>query len=295
MAGICDSSDNMNNDRDFIKEDTYTRSHKKRGTVRDRHKRSRAAEPAILASLVFLALSQFLYSSAHSPDRRPAESQWENRVKGGDRERETAAGDGERRQRAQGMEQEGESEKYEPPIDFTALRQINPEIIAWLTIPGTEIDYPIVQTDNNDTYLTTGFDKNASASGAIYLDCDSDGTLTGKHSIFYGHHMRDGSMFAELVKFKKEDFFNSHREIILYTPQRELRLRTVAALYGNADGEKRRTEFPSEEGFRQYIDEMTKNCAFRELPGKAPQRLYSFVTCSYEFPDARTIVYAVEE
>lgn len=285
----------MNNDRDFIKEDTYTRSHKKRGTARDSHKRSRAAGPAILASLAFLALSQFLYSSAHSPDRRPAGRQWENRVKGGDRQRETAAGDGERRQRAQGMRQEGESEKYEPPIDFTALRQINQETIAWLTIPGTEIDYPIVQTDNNDTYLTTGFDKNASASGAIYLDCDSDGALTGKHSIFYGHHMRDGSMFAELVKFKKEDFFNSHREIILYTPQRELRLRTVAALYGNADGEKRRTEFPSEEGFRQYIDEMTKNCAFRELPVNAPQRLYSFVTCSYEFPDARTIVYAVEE
>lgn len=193
------------------------------------------------------------------------------------------------------MSREGEAVEYEPPVDFTALCQINPETIGWLTIPGTDIDYPIVQTDNNDTYLTTGFDGSISASGAIYLDCDSDRTLTGMHSIFYGHHMKDGSMFADLVEFKKKDFFDSHREIILYTPERELRLRTVAALYGNADGEKRRTRFPSEEGFRQYIDDMTKNCAFRELPEDSAKRLYSFVTCSYEFPDARTIVYAVEE
>lgn len=240
-------------------------------------------------------MSLSVYPSARSAARRLG-GRWENenRAWGRDSGQEAAAGGGERRQRARGKGHEGEAEPYEPPIDFTALSQINPETIAWLTIPGTSIDYPIVQTDNNDTYLTTGFDGNTSASGAIYLDCDSDRTLTGMHSIFYGHHMRDGSMFADLIEFKEESFFKDHREIILYTPERELHLRTVAALYGNADGEKRRTRFPSEKGFQQYIDDMTKNCAFRELPEDSPKRLYSFVTCSYEFPDARTIVYAVE-
>lgn len=183
---------------------------------------------------------------------------------------------------------------YESPIDFEALREINPDIVAWLTIPGTVIDYPVVQTDDNETYLKKDFEGNASSAGAIYLDCDSDSDLKGMHSVLYGHHMRNGSMFADIVKFKKEDFFQENREVILYLPEEELHLRTIAAIYGDASGEKRRTQFENEEHFQQYIDEMTKNCSFRELPASAT-RLYSFVTCSYEFNNARTILYAVPE
>lgn len=182
---------------------------------------------------------------------------------------------------------------YESPIDFEALREINPDIVAWLTIPGTVIDYPVVQTDDNETYLKKDFEGNASSAGAIYLDCDSDSDLKGMHSIFYGHHMRNGSMFADIVKFKKEDFFKENREVILYLPDEELHLQTIAAVYGDASGEKRRTVFENEEHFEMYIDEMTKNCSFRELPEELPESLYSFVTCSYEFKNARTILYAV--
>lgn len=183
---------------------------------------------------------------------------------------------------------------YESPIDFAALREMNPDVVAWLTIPGTAIDYPVVQTDDNEMYLKTDFEGNSSSAGAIYLDCDSDSDLQGKHSILYGHHMRNGSMFADIVKFKDEEFFRENREIILYLPEQELHLKTIAALYGDASGEKRRTVFDGEEHFQQYIDEMTKNCSFRELPASAAH-LYSFVTCSYEFNNARTILYAVEE
>lgn len=183
---------------------------------------------------------------------------------------------------------------YESPIDFAALREMNPDIVAWLTIPGTAIDYPVVQADDNETYLKTDFEGNFSSAGAIYLDCDSDSDLQGKHSILYGHHMRNGSMFADIVKFKDEEFFRENREIILYLPEQELHLKTIAALYGDASGEKRRTVFDGEEHFQQYVDEMTKNCSFRQLPASAAH-LYSFVTCSYEFNNARTILYAVEE
>jgi len=189
---------------------------------------------------------------------------------------------------------EAEPKPYVSPIDFEALRQVNPDVVAWVTIPGTVIDYPVVQTDDNETYLKKTFEGGESAAGAIYLDCDSDSDFMGMHSILYGHHMRNGSMFAELVKFKDEDFFKEHREIILYTPERELHLRTIAALYGDADGEKRRTKFDTDERFQQYADDMTKKCIFRELPEHV-EGLYSFVTCSYEFDNARTIVYAVRE
>ena len=184
---------------------------------------------------------------------------------------------------------------YESPIDFSALREINPDIVAWVEIPGTRIDYPVVQADNNETYLHRSFEGEESSAGAIYLDCDSDSDFMGKHSILYGHHMKNGSMFAEIVKFKEKTFFQEHREVILYLPDRELHLKTIAALYGDASGEKRRTVFSDQESFNRYVDEMTKNCSFRELPEGDCEGLYSFVTCSYEFQNARTILCAVRE
>lgn len=183
---------------------------------------------------------------------------------------------------------------YVSPINFDELRKINPDVVAWLTIPGTKIDYPVVQTTDNETYLKKTFEGGESATGAIYLDCDSDSDMMGYHSIFYGHHMKNKTMFADIIKFKDKDFFEAHREIILYTPERELHLKTIAALYGDADGEKRRTKFKSQEAFEQYIDTMTKGCTFREMVKPGTDRLYSFVTCSYEFDNARTILYAVE-
>ena len=183
---------------------------------------------------------------------------------------------------------------YVSPIDFEALRRVNSDIVAWLQIPGTGIDYPVVQAKDNETYLHVSFEGKESSAGAVFLDCDSAGDFTGMHSILYGHHMRDGSMFAELVKFREESFFQAHREVILYLPERELHLRTIAALYGDDSGEKRRTEFSGRESFLRYVEEMTKNCSFRELPEGDYKALYSFVTCSYEFENARTILYAVE-
>lgn len=186
-----------------------------------------------------------------------------------------------------------ETERYHSPVDFESLREVNPDVVAWVEIPGTDISYPVVQSGDNETYLKRDFEGKTSASGAIFLDMDSDADLMGLHSILYGHHMKNQTMFAQLVKFKEEAFFKKNREVVIYTPETELHLRTVAAVYGNADGEKRRTQFASRESFNTYVDEMTKNCSFRELPEGDIEGLYSFVTCSYEFEDARTILYAV--
>ncbi|MFR4580206.1 MAG: class B sortase [Clostridium fessum] len=116
------------------------------------------------------------------------------------------------------------------------------------------------------------------------------------HSIFYGHHMKDGSRFSELIRLKDEDFFQKHRTAYLYFPDGKRRtLRLIAALTAGSQGERRRTEFADQSEMHPYIEEMTEGCWFRELPDGEVSHLYSFVTCSYEFADARTIVYAVDE
>lgn len=183
---------------------------------------------------------------------------------------------------------------YVSPIQFDKLKAINPDIAGWIRIEGTSIDYPIVQTDNNETYLETDFEGGKNASGAIYLDFESEPDFSGRHNIIYGHHMKNGTMFKDIVKYKDEAFYKEHQKITIYTPEREYDLRPITVLYTDASGERRRTRFDTEERFKAYADEMTKGGLFYQKPESSMESLWSFVTCSYEFPDARTILYACE-
>lgn len=191
-------------------------------------------------------------------------------------------------------ETEPETEAYVSPIDFEMLAETNPDIVGWVTIPDTKIDYPIVYTDNNDTYLHTSFEGEESVTGAIYLDCDSEPDFSGWHNIIYGHNMKNGSMFKDIVKYKQEDYFNEHQDIFIYLPDREIHLKAAAALYTDAAPIKRKTKFQDEDALTFYMDEMTKGCKFRKVPEAPVKQLYSFITCSYEFDNARTILYAYE-
>ena len=180
--------------------------------------------------------------------------------------------------------------------DFAALKLINPDIVAWIRIPGMSIDEPIVQAADNEYYLNTGFDGKKDPAGTVFLDFESAPDASDYHSIFYGHHMKNGSRFAELTRLKDEDFFENHRTIFLYFPdERRRELRIIAALAADSASERRKTEFADFNELNDYMRKMTDGCIFRHLPDNTVLHLYSFVTCSYEFKGARTIVYAVDE
>ena len=83
-------------------------------------------------------------------------------------------------------------------IDFAALLATNPDTVAWIEVPDTNINYPVVQTTNNETYLSRTFDGGTSISGTIFLDADNAADFTNVNSILYGHHRYDRTMFADL-------------------------------------------------------------------------------------------------
>ena len=131
-------------------------------------------------------------------------------------------------------------------------------------------------------------------AGAIYLDYESEPDFSGRHNIIYGHNMKNGSMFKDIVKYKDEEYFMEHQDITVYTPEREYHLRPMSVLYTEPTGMRRKTKFATEESFQAYVEEMTKGCSFAQIPEKPLEQLWSFITCSYEFNDARTILYAYE-
>ncbi len=183
---------------------------------------------------------------------------------------------------------------YVSPVDFTSLMQQNPDTIGWIRVPDTNIDYPIVQSPDNQYYLHKSFDRKDSVYGTIYLDADSKADFRGWNNPIYGHHMKDGSMFKDVVKFKDPAFFETHRYFEIYTPERVIHLKTLACYYSDSSGIVRKTAFQSQASFDQWVRERLEPCAFAQIPEASLDSMFVLVTCSYEQNDARTLLFAAE-
>lgn len=122
----------------------------------------------------------------------------------------------------------------EDSVDFEALLEQNADVVAWLRIPDTNIDFPVMKGSDNSYYLSHGFSRDYEITGGIFVDYRNKGDFTDGFSVIYGHRMSSGRMFSDVGKFEDKEFFNNHREAALYLPGQKLRLIFVAfaSVYG---------------------------------------------------------------
>ena len=107
------------------------------------------------------------------------------------------------------------------PIDFAAQWEQNPDIVAWMKIPGTVIDYPILQSGNDvpeNFYLDHAPDRSSRRAGSLYIQQINLPDFTNPNTVIYGHNMANGSMFAALKKYRQKEFFDQNQYIYVYTP-----------------------------------------------------------------------------
>ena len=120
--------------------------------------------------------------------------------------------------------------QVETPVDFKKLKKQNPDIYAWINIPGMVIDYPVLRNTNNDRfYLTHTVDLKKSKCGAIYTHNYNDMEFNDFNTVIYGHNMKNGTMFGSLKKFRDNTFFEQNRFINIYMPGRILKYEIFAA------------------------------------------------------------------
>ena len=106
-----------------------------------------------------------------------------------------------------------------PFVDFEALWENGPDIIAWLTLPDTEVNYPVTQAEDNDYYLRHLYDGTYNKAGCLFADYENRKDFSDRNTIIYGHNMRDGSMFASLNEYKEQGYYDSHPQMYLVTPE----------------------------------------------------------------------------
>ena len=117
-----------------------------------------------------------------------------------------------------------------PTIDFAGLEEINEDCVAWIYIEDTAINYPVVQGSDNSYYLKHLIDGKWNSAGCIFLDSRVDSDISDRHSIIYGHHMKDGTMFSGLTKYKKQDYYEAHPAGLLITPEQTYRIEFFPAM-----------------------------------------------------------------
>jgi sortase B len=172
--------------------------------------------------------------------------------------------------------------------------QANADVIGWLTIPNTNIDYPVVMAKDNTYYLTNSAEKKPSKAGAIFMDCRNADAYEQHHLIIYCHNMRDGSMFHDLRNYKLEDFFNNNRLIELTIGDTEMAFEVYAAFVVEVDKVGfTTTHFGSAEDFAQYMNQLAALSKFSTGVTIMPSdQVLTLSTCTYELENARYIVQA---
>lgn len=127
------------------------------------------------------------------------------------------------------------AEKYplcERVYDFDVLKEMNEDIYACIQVPGTKVDYPIVQTEKDNYYLKHNLDHSEGLPGAIYTNMCNSADFSDANTVIYGHNMKNKSMFGDLHSFEKEEFFAENREIRIYTETQRLTYEIIiAAVY----------------------------------------------------------------
>ena len=104
-------------------------------------------------------------------------------------------------------------------MDFESLLAQGPDVKAWLELPGTVIQYPVAQGEDNSYYLKHLYDGTANKVGCLFIDYENAEDFSDNNTIIYGHNMRDGSMFSALVEYKAQAYYDEHPEMYLVTPE----------------------------------------------------------------------------
>ncbi|WP_353625743.1 class B sortase [Bacillus sp. JCM 19041] len=147
-------------------------------------------------------------------------------------------------------EEAGENE--EQRASFDQLHEVNTDIVGWLAIGGTVIDYPVLQGEDNDYYLNRNFKREQTRAGSIFMDYRNDPMSLGRHTILYGHRMKDGSMFSDLTSFTDESFFSNPPDMYIDTVTDQYDIEVFAAYYTDTRFYYIETDFESDQAFASF-------------------------------------------
>lgn len=190
------------------------------------------------------------------------------------------------------------TETVAPTVDFTALKQLNPEIVGWVQIPDTPVNYAVPQHSDNDFYLEHALDASYNPYGSVFLDYRSDPYAADYNTVIYGHHLKNGEEFAKIADYSDQAEFDT-LSVIYYVSQDGVVHRLTPLCVFVVDGydvDSVRTSFTDQQDFTNYLGQTLARSSARnsQVAVSGIDHLYMLSTCSYERENDRTILVCVD-
>ncbi len=175
-------------------------------------------------------------------------------------------------------------------VDFDTLLDKNKDVVGWLYIKDTPINYPIVQGKDNDYYLRRLLDGSYNIAGSIFMDYKNSSELKDLNTIIYGHNLKNGNMFGSLKNYGSQEYYEEHQVMHLLTPESEYVIEMIAGyqtdIYSNI------YKIPkTEEELLLFYDEIIELSTFKSNTSlKHGERLITLSTCSHGGDESRYVL-----
>lgn len=178
---------------------------------------------------------------------------------------------------------------------FHSLLEQNPDIVGWVEIADTPINYPVVQAEDNSFYLSHNYRRVPSRSGSIFMDFRNDPGQDNRNMILYGHRMKDGSMFGSLGEYLDEDFYQTHRTFSFETKYHRYDVEVFSVYVTTVDFDYIKTDFASDQEYRSFVEEIAGRSIYQVDTDLADiDQIVTLSTCDYSLNSnlGRLVVHA---
>lgn len=166
--------------------------------------------------------------------------------------------------------------------DFDELAKINPDVVAWIKLDDSTINYPVVHGNDNQYYLEHLFDGTVNHHGTVFVDTYNSPDFTDQNTAMYAHHMNDGTMFADLEKYKDPDWARTHSVIHLYTRDGEYEIHPFSGFKFSGTQQQIQLSFNEAQTFESYIEELkNKSQISLDTDVKPGDQIVTLSTCTY--------------
>ena len=181
-------------------------------------------------------------------------------------------------------------------VDFEKLLEMNSDVVGWIRFDEpSEINYPVVQGRDNEEYLKRTFEANTNKLGTLFVDVNNPGDFSGRNTFIYGHNMKNGSMFAQLLKYKDDSFYKEHPYFYIYTPDGKVRTFEIFSAGVVKDtSDSYIMDYADDAAFQTYIDYIKQQSAYpTSAEVTTASKIVSLSTCTNVRDDDRVLVHGV--
>lgn len=184
-----------------------------------------------------------------------------------------------------------EEEKDELEINFEELEKINSDVVGWIYLEDSKINYPIVQGKDNEYYLRHMVNKEYNIGGSIFMDMRNKSDFTDTHSIIYGHHMNNGTMFTDITKYKDQEYYNNHKTGKIITKNKTYEIEFFAGYVTDVYANSWEVNLKTSSDWYEWAKKSKQKSNFQsDITIAEGDKYITLSTCSYDFNDARYVL-----